>query len=393
MNANRSRAPDADADADARRASPRGAPGRRALTDGLGPRRAPAAAGPTAGPPTGPAPAPTPARVEDDPFGLHLPPAETRFVDDDGAPPTDAALDDVEAIAVELERLIERAEWSKLRPEARAEFAPGAAARAQARRRGEAPDLSGTGSVVSMDRLAAGVRALQATWPTLTPKARADALRAIGDAVLVGADVPPLLGIESIAAKPYTASFQYQEWQILIVERALLSEDLAEGAAADLADALAHELRHAEQQFLVARSLAAQGLNADEISGALNRLEPTVSARAVAMRSAGLDPAQVALAARMEPSLLANRDITRRLDADNGLRPMAASRERAIEVVAGLRARPPRATLAAGRAACRDLLERIDHVLTNYRLYRQFAGERDAHEVGAGATAAFEAQP
>ncbi len=35
----------------------------------------------------------------------------------------------------------------------------------------------------------------------------------------------------------------------------------------------------------------------------------------------------------------------------------------------------------------------FDHVLTNYRLYRQFTGERDAHEVGAGASAAFEAQP
>ncbi|MBK7070814.1 MAG: hypothetical protein IPH44_00805 [Myxococcales bacterium] len=391
MNASR-RPRTTDTGADLGRTSPRGAPGRRALTDGLGPRRAPAAAGPTAGPPTGPAPAPTPARVEDDPFGLHLPPAETRFVDDDGAPPTDAALDDVEAIAVELERLIERAEWSKLRPEARAEFAPGTAARAQARRRGEAPDLSGTGSVVSMDRLAAGVRALQATWPTLTPKARADALRAIGDAVLVGADVPPLLGITVTALKAFTASFDYRTWKIELLRELVVGTALDDVAAVNLADALAHELRHAEQQFLVARSLAAQGLNADEIRGALNGLEPTVSVRAVAMRSAGLDPAQVALAARMEPSLLANREITRRLDADNGLAPMAASRARAVAVVAGLRARPPRATLAEGRAACRDLLERIDHVLTNYRLYRQFAGERDAHEVGAGASLAFEAQ-
>jgi hypothetical protein len=241
-----------------------------------------------------------------------------------------------------------------------------------------------------MDRLAAGVRALQAQWATLGPEARAAALRAIGDTVLVGADVPPLLGIKSVDNKVYTASFQYQQWQILIVKRALLSEDLAEGAASDLTDALAHELRHAEQQFVVARSLAAQGLGADEISSALDALEPSVSARAVAMRSAGLDPAQVALAARMEPSLLANRDITRRLDADNGLAPMAASREHAMKVVAGLRARPPRAALDDGRAACRDLLERIDHVLTNYR---QFTGERDAHEVGAGASLAFEAQP
>jgi hypothetical protein len=105
-------------------------------------------------------------------------------------------------------------------------------------------------------------------------------------------------------------------------------------------------------------------MGAAEISSALDRLEPTVSVRAVAMRNAGLDPAQVALAARLEPSLLANRDITRRLDADNGLQPMAASRARAIEVVAGLRASPPRAVREAPR---RDLLERIDHVLC-YRL-------------------------
>ncbi|MBL8622712.1 MAG: hypothetical protein JNK64_15460 [Myxococcales bacterium] len=90
------------------------------------------------------APAAGTARVEDDPFGLHLPATETRFIDDDGAPPSDAALDNVAELADELERLIERAEWPKLRPDARAEFAPAAAAGAQARRNGDAPDLSST---------------------------------------------------------------------------------------------------------------------------------------------------------------------------------------------------------------------------------------------------------
>ena len=101
----------------------------------------------------------------DDPFGLHLP-TGVSFVDDDGAPPVGGATDDRRAIAAELEALIERAAWSKLRPKAWADAAPGPAARAGARRRGDAPDLSGTGSVLSMDRLATGVRATQTRWAT-----------------------------------------------------------------------------------------------------------------------------------------------------------------------------------------------------------------------------------
>ena len=55
----------------------------------------------------------------DDPFGLHLPTTGTTFVGDDGVPPTDMFADQRAALANELERLIARAEWPALRPEAR----------------------------------------------------------------------------------------------------------------------------------------------------------------------------------------------------------------------------------------------------------------------------------
>ena len=155
-------------------------------------------------------------RVEDAPFGLHLPATETRFIDDDGAPPSDAALDNVAQLADELERLIERAEWPKLRPDARAEFAPAAAAGAQARRNGDAPDLSGVGSVVAMDRLAAGVRALQATWATHATLDRAERLLYTAQAVLTAADVPPPIAFRLAPSRQHPAAIDFREWTILI---------------------------------------------------------------------------------------------------------------------------------------------------------------------------------
>ncbi len=187
------------------------APGRRALTDGLAPRRTP-----VPGAPATTAPAAGTARVEDAPFGLHLPATETRFIDDDGAPPSDAALDNVAQLADELERLIERAEWPKLRPDARAEFAPAAAAGAQARRNGDAPDLSGVGSVVAMDRLAAGVRALQATWATHATLDRAERLLYTAQAVLTAADVPPPIAFRLAPSRQHPAAIDFREWTILI---------------------------------------------------------------------------------------------------------------------------------------------------------------------------------
>jgi hypothetical protein len=74
---------------------------------------------------------------------------------------------DVTRIRSELEAAIDGADWERIR----ARIVPLASAhgqqRASARRSGELPDLAGAGSIVSLDRLAAGFRTLQRQWTGL----------------------------------------------------------------------------------------------------------------------------------------------------------------------------------------------------------------------------------
>ncbi len=328
--------------------------------------------------------------VADDPFGLHLPTAETRFVDEDGSPPTGGATDR-HTIAAELKRLIERAAWSKLRPKAWADAAGGPAARAKERRRGEVPDLSGTGSVLAMDRLATGVRATQTTWRTLATLDRAERLLHTVQAVLAGADMPPPIAFKLIPMRPNPGGFDFRTWTLVLREELVAAKQLDHAAAADLTNMLAHELRHAEQYYLTARWMAAQGTSPTEIAVALDRMHPGTVAHAAARGLAGLAGPGLALAAEMHGALVTDRAANARRDADTGYDAMEEARHRAGDVLAHLLADPPTATQAEGRAMVRELTARIEDVMQKYREYRDIPYERDAHDVGAGATAAYEA--
>jgi hypothetical protein len=326
----------------------------------------------------------------DDPFGLHLPTTGTTFVGDDGAPPTDMFAEQRAALADELERLIARAEWPALRPEARGAAAPGADGRAQARRRGEMPDLTGTGSVASMDAWANGVRAIASSWDGLNLEQRKAALEQLATTVLTAADVPPA-PIVTPEQWRSQASFDFRKWRIVVRASLLQRMPLTEAAACELADVLAHEARHAEQYFLAARWLAGRGATAEEIVATIDGLDPPTAERAVAVGTRGLSGPAMALASSMHQAL--GPDHSKHVsDADDtGYDEMRAARDAAREVAAQLRARPAAASLEEGRAACENLRVSIAEVLRKYRVYRRSPYELDGHEVGAGAVAAFEA--
>lgn len=344
------------------------------------------------GPPSGAFAAPVPSGgmpVLDDPFGLHLPMNETAFVGGDGAPSTDMFADQRAALADALDRLIARAEWPALRPEARAAAAPGADGRAQARRRGEMPDLTGTGSVVAMDTWAQGVRTIAGTWDALDADHRGKALERLAATVLMAADVPPA----PIAAKKdwrTVASFDFPHWQIALRASLLDRSPLTEAAACELADVLAHESRHAEQYFLAARWLAGRGATAEEIVATIERLPLPIAEQAVALGTRGLSGPAMALASSMHHALGPEHPKHVSDAKDDGYSEMGAARDAGREVAARLRARPASATLEEGRAACENLQVAIAEVLRKYRVYRRSPYELDGHEVGAGAVAAFE---
>ena len=326
----------------------------------------------------------------DDPFGLHLPTTGTTFVGDDGVPPTDMFADQRAALANELERLIARAEWPALRPEARGAAAPGADGRAQARRRGETPDLTGTGSVASMDAWARGVRAIASSWDGLDVDHRKAALDQLATTVLTAADVPPA-PISARRDWRTPASFDFPHWQIALRHSLLERSPLSEADACELAEVLAHESRHAEQYFLAARWLAGKGASAEEIVATIERLPMAIAEQAVAVGTRGLSGPAMALASSMHQALGPDHPKHVSDANDTGYDKMRAARDAAREVVARLRARPAAATLEEGRATCENLQVSIAEVLRKYRVYRRSPYELDGHEVGAGAVAAFEA--
>ncbi len=328
--------------------------------------------------------------VMDDPFGLHLPMNETAFAGDDGVPPTDMFADQRAALADELDRLVARAEWPALRPEARGAAAPGADGRAQARRRGEMPDLTGVGSVAAMDTWAQGVRAVASTWERLDVDRRREALESLATTVLAAADVPPA---PIVAPETWRtpASFDFPSWKIVIRLSLLQRSPLTDAAACELAEVLAHESRHAEQYFLAARWLAGKGASADEIVATIAHLPGAIAEQAVALGTRGLSGPALALASSMQQALGPDHSKHVRDAKDDGYDEMRVARAAGLEIVARLRARPATASLEEGRAACDRLRVSIAEVLEKYRVYRRSPYELDGHEVGAGAVAAFEA--
>ncbi|MBP6848737.1 MAG: hypothetical protein KA201_33550 [Kofleriaceae bacterium] len=326
----------------------------------------------------------------DDPFGLHLPMNETAFAGDDGVPPTDMFADQRAALADALERLIARAEWPALRPEARGAAAPGADGRAQARRRGEMPDLTGTGSVASMDTWARGLRVIASSWDGLDADQRKAALEQLATTVLTAADVPPapIVAPETWRTQ---ASFDFRKWRIVLLGSLLQRSPLTEEATCELAEVMAHEARHAEQYFLAARWLAGGGATAEEIVATIEQLPIFIAEQAVAIGTRGLSGPAMALASSMHQALGSDHPKHVSDAKDDGYDEMRAARDAAREVAARLRARPATATLEEGRAACENLQVSIAEVLRKYRVYRRSPYELDGHEVGAGAVAAFEA--
>lgn len=376
----------------------RAAPGKSTRTARLkgGPLGAPAGADVVGGTEVsggaygGPTPIGSGMPALDDPFGLHLPTTGTTFVGDDGAPPTDMFADQRAALADELERLIARAEWPALRPEARGAAAPGADGRAQARRRGEMPDLTGTGSVASMDSLVRGLRAIRNAWDGATSEERAGHLEQVVAELLTAADVPPA---KIVVKKDWRApaSFNFRGWEIFVRASLLTPIQLTDAAACELADVLAHEARHAEQYFLAARWLAGKGATADEIVATIVDLPRPTAEAAVARGVRGLSGPAMALASSMQQALGPDHQRHVQEANDTGYDELAASRDRGRAVLSRLRARPATASLEDGRAACHELEVAIAEVLRKYRVYRHSPYELDGHEAGAGAVAAFEA--
>ena len=132
-----------------------------------------------------------------------------------------------------------------------------------------------------MDQYVTETKQVQADWATLTtPQARADALMVIVNARLTAAGVPNCIGVLTDVGAA-AGQFDFTIWQIQLGQQRFSQATITDESAADIANTIYHEARHAEQWFRMAQMLAGQGKTAREIETQMS-IPATIAAQAVA---------------------------------------------------------------------------------------------------------------
>jgi hypothetical protein len=102
----------------------------------------------------------------------------------------------------------------------------------------------------AVGQFAAGVRGLDQTWAGETPEQRLADLMRLANERLAARQVPPLEAAVADHLGTVNGRFNHQAWQIEVARRYLL------GTAADAATLIYHEVRHAEEAFTIAQTVA-----------------------------------------------------------------------------------------------------------------------------------------
>ncbi|MEZ4398628.1 MAG: DUF4157 domain-containing protein [Kofleriaceae bacterium] len=322
------------------------------------------------------------------PFGQ----LELRRCPGGNAPAPDPLRQQQQALVAQLDQAIADGQWEVIRARVYPREAAAAHTRARERRAGTRPDLAGLGSVISIDRMVAAIRGLQATWAAKTPAERGAAVFAAANAELAAAGVPRYLDTAIEAMVP-RGSFSRVEWKFRLRQATVDAPALADAEAAEVANTAQHESRHAEQHWLRARYLAGEGRSARQI-----RAETGV-------------PAAIATAAAAAPLGAADprhgegQTMDRAFGAD-GATHAATSNQVTVEqqaldqrraeaqaARAALAAAATPATVAAATTARDRLRAQIQAVETAYLAYRAIPYEADAHEVGDSTSEAYTGGP
>jgi hypothetical protein len=118
-------------------------------------------------------------------------------------------------------------------------------------------------------------------WAALTVEERADAILEKVNERLTAAGVP-VVGkvVQALGANEY-GRFAFSLWSIRVNQALLAQDALTSAQAADLADTMYHEARHAEQWYRMAQLMAGQGKTAAEIASTMG-IQPRIALLAFA---------------------------------------------------------------------------------------------------------------
>ena len=121
----------------------------------------------------------------------------------------------------------------------------------------------------NMDEFCKEFAELVAEWGSLTPQERQDRLEEIINRQLGKSGVPQQSVAGSASHAAGNAQYDYPSGTLEISQAQLNSPALSAGGARQLANALYHEARHAEQWHLMARHAAGQGRSAAQLASSM----------------------------------------------------------------------------------------------------------------------------
>jgi hypothetical protein len=303
-----------------------------------------------------------------------------------------------------LQQALDDGRWNEsIRPRMYKQLSAPAVQRAKDRRKpaGAPPDLTGVGSITSLDAFAAAVKAAQAAWaPPTTPDQRAHKLFDAANAELVKAKVPKLKDVSIVDMLP-RGQFDPKAWAIHIQKAMIDNNALSNDAAADLCNTTLHEARHCEQHWLAARWDASQGKLAAEIV-TKHGIHGDIAIKAVheqidrkKAKKPWDSPAQETLAHEQFDGFVTNGAANDQPAADTqaAIQKLQADHVTGQAKLAALKANPTPVAIADAKTAAATLRKDIKDVEDAYTRYRATPFDADAHEVGDSAELAFRNLP
>jgi hypothetical protein len=294
----------------------------------------------------------------------------------------------------ELEMLVNDGTWKEIRKRIYPKESAAGIARAKERKAGTRPDLTGLGSIKSVERFAADIHVIQKKWGGLKAPDRVKEIGAAGSTALEKVDVPGFLDVVPIQTD-FKGSFSPGAWTFNVSETLVNSPDLNDTDAAEVANVTLHESRHAEQHFVAARHAAGVLKQDADTIHATGGIPKVIAEKAVAKKfDDKTDPAVAEHGKQMFQAAVTEGAKNQKISDEDQIKELAALRLEAIKALQNLRLdRSSKSALDEAKAKCAEMKKEIALVEKLYGDYRRIPYEADAHEAGDTAELAFRGWP
>jgi hypothetical protein len=127
----------------------------------------------------------------------------------------------------------------------------------------------GLANPANMDEFCKDMAEIVRNWAAMTPRQRRRALQNAINKQLSKSGLPTQAVRGSAKYAPGNAAYDFPKGVLEVSQQQLNAASLTSQEARQLANAVYHEARHAEQWYLMARQEAAQGMNAGQIGSSM----------------------------------------------------------------------------------------------------------------------------